>query len=315
MNKFLSVEDVEDPMQLVNKAIAYQNDPLVHSELGRGRTLGLIFFNPSLRTRMSTVKAAQNLGLETIVMNTGQDSWQLEFADGAIMDGGKAEHIKEAAAVIGEYCDIIGVRSFPGLENRQEDYSEQLINSFVDYSGRPIVSLESATLHPLQSLTDVVTIESFKKKEKPKVVLTWAPQIKALPQAVPNSFAEWINKMDYEFVVAQPEGFELDEKYIRDAIVTHNQEDAFEGADFIYAKNWSSYKDYGKVGEFKDWQITLDKMKLTNNAHFMHCLPVRRNVVVSDEVLDSDHSIVIQQAGNRVFAAQAVLSEMLTSNS
>ncbi len=311
MKQFLSVQDVENPMDLVNKALKCKEAPLDHHSMGKGKTLGLIFFNPSLRTRMSTVKAAQNLGLETIVLNTGQDSWQLEIEDQVVMNGDKAEHIKEAAAVMGEYCDILGIRTFPGLVDKTLDYQEKLLTAFVDHSGIPIVSLESATRHPLQSLTDIITIEEFKKKERPKVVLTWAPHIKPLPQAVANSFSEWMNQMDYEFVITHPEGFDLDPAFVGDAAVMNDQNKALSEADFVYAKNWSSYQDYGKVGNHPDWEITAQKMSLTNQAYFMHCLPVRRNVVVADEVLDSDHSIVVQQAGNRVHAAQAVLQSML----
>ncbi|MCR9253109.1 MAG: N-acetylornithine carbamoyltransferase [bacterium] len=313
MQQFLSVEDVSDPMALVSEAMSCKESPLQASQLGNGKTLGLIFFNPSLRTRMSTVKAAQNLGLETIVLNTGQDSWQLEIEDQVVMNGNKAEHIKEAAAVMGQYCDILGIRTFPGLEDRDTDYQEKLLTAFVENCGRPVVSLESATRHPLQSLTDLLTIEELKKKEKPKVVLTWAPHIKPLPQAVGNSFAEWVNQTEYELVIAHPEGFDLDPKFVGSATVMTDQNKALEDADFVYAKNWSSFNDYGAVGDFPDWQITSEKMALTNQAYFMHCLPVRRNVVVSDDVIESDQSVVIQQAGNRVYAAQAVLQSILKS--
>ncbi len=314
MNKFLSVDDAGDPMELVKRSLEIKKNPLKSKHLGENRTLGLIFLNPSLRTRLSTVKAAQNLGINVISMTMGAEGWQLEYQDGVIMDAGKAEHVKEAAAVVGQYCDVIGVRSFPGLENREEDYADLLINSFVEYSGKPVISLESATRHPLQSLTDLLTIEELKKKERPKVVLTWAPHIKALPQAVPNSFAEWVNKTNYEFVIAHPEGLELDPIFSGNALITHDQDEALADADFVYAKNWSSYQNYGKLVNAPDWIISNEKMALTNNGCFMHCLPVRRNIVVKDEVLDGDQSVVIHQAGNRVFAAQAVLEEMLTTN-
>lgn len=312
MQHFLSVKDPIDIQGLVKEALLIKKTPYADKHLGKNRTLGLLFFNASLRTRLSTQRAAQNLGLEAIVMNVGQDGWGLEFEDGAIMNGNKAEHIKEAAPVIGQYCDIVGVRSFPGLENREEDYSEQVINQFVKHTGKPILSLESATRHPLQSLADLITIEELKTKPRPKVVLTWAPHVKALPQAVPNSFAEWMNQADVDFVITHPEGYELAPEFAGNAKVTYDQKEAFEGADFIYAKNWSSYKDYGKIiNTDPAWMVTMEKMKLTNNAKFMHCLPVRRNVVVEDAVLDSDHSVVIQQAGNRVWAAQTVLKNLL----
>jgi N-succinyl-L-ornithine transcarbamylase len=250
--------------------------------------------------------------MEVMIMNVGADSWQLEMNEGVIMNGDKAEHISEAAAVVGQYCDIVGVRSFPGLVDREEDYSEKVLNQFLKYTGRPLISLESATRHPLQSLTDLITINEYKKVQRPKVVLTWAPHVKALPQCVPNSFAEWMNLADVDFTIAHPKGYELAPEFAGDAKICYDSKEAFEGADFIYAKNWSSYQDYGKIlSSDPAWMVTLDKMKLTNNAKFMHCLPVRRNVVVEDAVLDSEHSIVIQQAGNRVWAAQVVLKEMI----
>jgi N-succinyl-L-ornithine transcarbamylase len=252
--------------------------------------------------------------MEVMVMNVTQDSWGLEMQDGAVMDGDKAEHVKEGAAVIGQYCDIIGVRSFAGLTDKEKDWQEEVISQFVKYAGVPIISLESALRHPLQSLTDIITIEEFKTKQCPKVVLTWAPHPKALPQAVPNSFAEWMNASQVEFVITYPEGYELDKEFTGNARVTHNQEEAFEGADFIYAKNWSSYTHYGQIlSKDPAWTVTAEKMKLTDRAKFMHCLPVRRNVVVMDEVIDSPDSIVIAQAGNRIWAAQAVLKHILTT--
>ncbi|MEA5258273.1 N-acetylornithine carbamoyltransferase [Arcicella aquatica] len=312
MQHFLSVKDAIDVQALVKEALLYKKAPYADKHLGRNRTMGLLFFNSSLRTRLSTQRAAQNLGLELMVMNVGQDGWGLEFEDGAIMNGDKAEHIKEAAPVVGQYCDIVGIRSFPTLVNREEDYSEKVINQFVKHTGKPIVSLESATRHPLQSLADLITIEELKTKPRPKVVLTWAPHVKALPQAVPNSFAEWMNAADVDFVITHPEGYELAPEFVGNAKVTYNQEEAFKDADFIYAKNWSSYEQYGKIlNQDPAWMVTMDKMKLTNNAKFMHCLPVRRNIVVEDAVLDSHHSVVVQQAGNRIWSAQVVLKQIL----
>jgi N-succinyl-L-ornithine transcarbamylase len=312
MNQFLSVRDVPNLPALVREALIQKRVPFADKQMGRNRTLGLLFFNASLRTRLSTQRAAQNLGMEVMVMNVGQDGWALEFEDGAVMNGDKAEHVKEAAAVIGQYCDIIGIRSFPSLTDREADYREQVIEQFKRYAGVPLLSLESATRHPLQSLADLITIEEYKKTARPKVVLTWAPHVKALPQAVPNSFAEWMNAADVDFVITHPDGYELSPDFAGKATVTHDQRAAFRGADFIYAKNWSSYREYGKIlNQDPAWMVTMEKMKLTNGAKFMHCLPVRRNVVVEDAVLDSDNSIVIPQAGNRVWAAQAVLKFML----
>lgn len=314
MKHFLSVEDVKNINALADQALKFKANRFEQKSLGEGKTLGMIFLNPSLRTRISTQVAARNLGMEVVVFNIDKEGWQLEFADGVVMNGDKAEHVKEAAAVIGQYVDILGIRTFPGLVNRQDDYSEHVINQFVKYAGKPIVSLESATVHPLQSLADVVTIkELFKEKRKPKVVMTWAPHIKALPQAVPNSFAEWINAWgEAEFVITHPEGYELADKFSRDAKIEHNQDKALEGADFVYVKNWSSYKDYGKiVSQDLSWTVTEQKIRHTNNANVMHCLPVRRNLVIADSVLDSANSVVVQEAGNRLWAAQAVLSELL----
>jgi N-succinyl-L-ornithine transcarbamylase len=314
LKHFLSVKDVPDLSALVKEALAQKQNPFGNKHIGQNKTLGLLFFNASLRTRLSTQKAAQNLGMDVMVMNVTQDSWGLEMQEGAIMNGDKAEHVKEGAAVIGQYCDIIGVRSFAGLTDKEKDRQDEVISQFVKYAGVPIVSLESALRHPLQSLTDVITIEEYKTKPRPKVVLTWAPHPKALPQAVPNSFAEWMNVANVDFVITHPEGYELDTEFTGKARITYNQKEAFEGADFIYAKNWSSYRQYGQiVSKDPAWTVNAEKMKLTNQAKFMHCLPVRRNVVVMDEVLDSPDSIVIPQAGNRVWAAQAVLKEILTS--
>jgi N-succinyl-L-ornithine transcarbamylase len=314
MYNFTSVKDAYNLDKLVKEALLMKKSPNSDRQMGKHKTMGLLFFNSSLRTRLSTQKAAQNLGMDVMVMNVGADSWQLEMNEGVIMNGDKAEHISEAAAVIGQYCDIVGVRSFPGLQNREEDYSEKVLNQFIKYTGRPIVSLESATRHPLQSLTDLITIQEYKKVDRPKVVLTWAPHVKALPQCVPNSFAEWMNHADVDFTIAHPKGYELAPEFSGNAKICYDPKEAFEGADFIYAKNWSSYEEYGQIlNSDPAWMVTMEKMKLTNDAKFMHCLPVRRNVVVEDAVLDSKHSIVVQQAGNRVWAAQTVLKEILLS--
>jgi N-succinyl-L-ornithine transcarbamylase len=312
MKHFISLDDVADVNELVKEGLHQKQNPFAEQHLGKNKTIGLLFFNPSLRTRLSTQKAAQNLGMNVMVMNVGQDSWQLEMQDGVLMDGNKAEHVKEAAAVIGQYCDIVAVRSFAELKDRDADYQEIVMNKFRQYAGRPIVNLESAIRHPCQSLADLITIEELRTKTRPKVVLTWAPHFKALPQAVANSFAEWVNRTDYEFVITHPTGYELAPEFIGKATVTHNQREAFEGADFIYTKNWSSYNQYGQVlNQDPDWKITMEKMALTNNARFMHCLPVRRNLKVDDAVLDSPHSVVIQQAGNREWSVQAVLKKIL----
>lgn len=315
MRHFTSVRDVENLDEMVKLALELKKDPLKYKDLGRNKTLGLIFFNPSLRTRLSTQKAAHNLTLRVMDMNVGQDSWTLEFRDNIVMDANTTEHIKEAAAVMGQYCDIIGIRAFPSLNDKESDYKEEVISKFIKYSGVPLISLESATLHPLQSFADLITIEELKKKARPKVVLTWAGHPKALPQAVPNSFAEWMNRADVDFVITHPEGYELDEKFTKGATITHDQNEALKGADFVYAKNWSSYEYYGNIlSKDKSWTVTKEKMDLTNNGKFMHCLPVRRNVEVTDEVLDSDTSVVIHEAGNRVWAAQAVLKKILDDN-
>jgi N-succinyl-L-ornithine transcarbamylase len=312
MKHFITPKDVSNIQELVKEGLAQKANPLKDRLLGKDKTLVLLFFNSSLRTRLSTQKAGINLGMNVIVMNVGSDSWQLEFEDGVKMNGNKAEHIKEAAAVIGQYADIIGVRAFAGLTDAEEDYKELVLESFRSLAGVPIVNLESATRHPCQSLADLITIEELKTKPKPKVVLTWAPHIKALPQAVGNSFAEWLNLTDYEFIIANPEGYDLSKEFTGNATFTHNQAEAFKGADFIYAKNWSSFTDYGKVlpGN-EDWIVSEDKMALTNNAKFMHCLPVRRGLIVEDAVIDSHNSVVIQQAGNRVWSVQAALKRIL----
>ena len=318
MKRFTSVNDVENIDQLVLEALMEKRFPFANKELGKNKTLGLIFLNPSLRTRLSTQRAAQNLGMDVIVMNLDKEGWSIETKDGVVMDGSAAEHIKEAAAVIGQYCDIVGVRSFPKLQNREEDYGDEVLNKFLKYAGVPVISLESATLHPFQSLADLITIREIWNSKprtintKPKVVLTWAPHPKNLPQAVPNSFAEWMTKTDFDFVITHPQGYELAEQFTKGAKIEYNQDVAFKGADFIYAKNWSSYKEYGKIlSQDKNWTITNKKMALTNNAKFMHCLPVRRNVVVADEVLDGPNSVVLQQAKNRIYSAQVILKRIL----
>jgi len=312
MKLFSSVHDVADIQSLVKEALQLKANPHAHQHLGKNKTLALVFLNPSLRTRMSTQKAGLNLGMNVMVLNMDKEGWALELQDGAIMNGTTVEHIKEAAAVLGQYADIIGVRSFPGLKDRDEDYSESIFSKFVKYCGVPVVSLESATRHPLQSLADLVTIEELKTKPRPKVVLTWAPHVKALPQAVPNSFAEWMCKADVDFTIAHPKGYELSTEFTDGATITHNQDEALADADFIYVKNWSAYEPYGKVfGGHEDWMLTNDKLEVTNNAKVMHCLPVRRNLELSDEILDGPSSIVIHEAGNRVWAAQAVLKQML----
>jgi N-succinyl-L-ornithine transcarbamylase len=312
MKLFSSINDVTDLKALVAEALQLKQNPYAHQHLGKNKTLALVFLNPSLRTRMSTQKAGLNLGMNVMVLNMDKEGWALELQDGAIMNGTTVEHIREAAAVLGQYADIIGVRSFPGLKDRNDDYSENIFNKFVKYCGVPVVSLESATRHPLQSLADLVTIEELKTKPRPKVVLTWAPHVKALPQAVPNSFAEWMCKADVDFTITHPKGYELSTDFTQGATITNNQDEALADADFIYVKNWSAYEPYGKVfGGHEDWMLTNAKLKNTSNAKVMHCLPVRRNLELSDEILDGQNSIVIHEAGNRVWAAQAVLKQML----
>jgi N-succinyl-L-ornithine transcarbamylase len=327
MKKFTSVFDVPDINALALKALAYKENPLADKQLGEDKRIGLLFLNPSLRTRLSTQIAARNLGMEAIVFNVDKEGWALEFEEGAIMSGNTVEHVKDAAPVLGHYFDILCIRTFPSLKNREDDYSEMFINQFIKYAGVPVISLESATLHPLQSLTDIVTIKEVLNaksngvvqgaKTKPKIVLTWAPHIKPLPQCVDNSFAQWINAWgEADFVITHPQDYELDEKFTKGATITHDQDAALLNADFVYVKNWSTYTDYGKVYENDpEWMLTEEKLKATNSAKVMHCLPVRRNVELSDEVLDSTHSLVTQQAGNRVWAAQAVLSEILKAKS
>ncbi|MDE6668702.1 MAG: acetylornithine carbamoyltransferase [Muribaculaceae bacterium] len=316
MNKFIDVTDIGPLDKALAEAADIKHNRFAYTGLGRNRTLLMIFFNSSLRTRLSTQKAAMNLGMNVMVLDVNQGAWKLETERGVVMDGDKAEHLLEAIPVMGSYCDIIGVRSFAGLKDRDEDYEERVINQFIRYSGRPVFSMEAATRHPLQSFADLITIEEFKTKPRPKVVLTWAPHPKALPQAVANSFAEWINATDYDFVITHPHGYELDPAFVGGAHVEYDQRRAFEGADFIYAKNWSAYTapNYGKVlSTDRDWTVDAAKMALTDNARFMHCLPVRRNMIVTDDVIESERSIVIPEAANREISAQVVIKRLLES--
>lgn len=314
MRHFTKVQDIGDLHEALAKAKFVKENPFADQHLGKNKTLLMIFFNSSLRTRLSTQKAALNLGMNVIVLDINSGAWKLEIERGVVMDGDKPEHILEAIPVIGSYCDVIGVRSFARFENKEDDYNEKILNQFIKYSGKPVFSMEAATRHPLQSFADLITIEEYKKSARPKVVLTWAPHPKALPQAVPNSFAEWMNATDYEFVITHPEGYELSSEFVGDAKVIYDQKEAFRGADFIYAKNWSAFSDphYGEVlSKDMNWMVDEDKMALTNDAYFMHCLPVRRNMIVSDAVIESPKSIVIPEATNRVVSAQTVLKEIL----
>lgn len=316
MHKFTDVSDIGSLSKAVEEALVIKRDRFAFENLGRHKTLLAIFFNSSLRTRLSTQKAAMNLGMNVIVLDVNQGAWKLETERGVIMDGDKAEHLLEAIPVMASYCDIIGVRSFAGLKDRDEDYEERVISQFIKYSGRPVFSMEAATRHPLQSFADLITIEEFKEVERPKVVLTWAPHPRPLPQAVANSFAEWMNATDYEFVITHPHGYELDPAFVGNARVEYDQRKAFEGADFIYAKNWSAYQapNYGKVlSTDRSWMVDSEKMKLTDDAFFMHCLPVRRNMIVSDEVIESERSLVIPEAANREISAQVVIKRLLES--
>ena len=316
MKTFTSVKQLGDLREAFAKAKYVKENPFADQAIGRNRTLLMIFFNSSLRTRLSTQKAGLNLGMNVIVLDVNQGAWKLETERGVIMDGDKPEHLLEAIPVMGCYCDIIGVRSFARFENRDDDYNEVILNQFIKYSSKPVFSMEAATRHPLQTFADMITIEEYKKTEKPKIVMTWAPHPKALPQAVPNSFAEGINLTGYEFVITHPEGYELDPQFVGNAKVEYDQKKAFEGADFIYAKNWAAYTgdNYGKVLNMdRSWTVDSAKMALTNNAYFMHCLPVRRNMIVTDDVIESPQSIVIPEAANRVVSAQTVLKEMLLS--
>lgn len=317
MRNFLSVHDIENLRQMMEKAKYVKANPFADCDLGKNKTILLIFFNSSLRTRLSTQKAAMNLGMNVMVLDINQGAWKLETERGVVMDGDKPEHMLEAIPVMGCYCDIIGVRSFARFESKQDDYTEKILMQFVKLSGKPVISLEAATGHPLQAFADIITIEEYKKKANPKVVLTWAPHPKALPQAVPNSFAQWAVAAGYEVVITHPKGYELSTQFTKGATITYNQEKAFDGADFIYAKNWSVFSDenYGKViNTDTSWSVDSKKMSLTNDAYFMHCLPVRRNMIVTDEVIESEKSIVIPEAANRVVSAQTVIKEILLSN-
>lgn len=316
MKKFTCVEDIGPLDKALEDARMIKNNRFAFTELGKNKTLLMLFFNSSLRTRLSTQKAAMNLGMNVMVLDVNQGAWKLETERGVVMDGDKAEHLLEAIPVMASYCDIIGVRSFAGLVNKKDDYEEKVLSQFIQYSGKPVFSMEAATRHPLQSFADLITIEEFKTKPRPKVVLTWAPHPRALPQAVANSFAEWMNATDYDFVITHPEGYELDPKFVGKAKVEYDREKAFKDADFIYAKNWSAYTDpnYGKVlSTDRAWTVDTDSMKLTDGAFFMHCLPVRRNMIVTDDVIESDKSIVIPEAANREISAQTVLYRFLKS--
>ena len=317
MRTFFNAEDIGNLDKALSEARAIKADRYAWKHLGRDKTILLVFFNNSLRTRLSSQKAAMNLGMNAIVLNIGQDSWRLETELGVVMDGDKSEHLREAIPVMGSYCDIIGVRSFASLSDREADYAETVLQQFVAYSGRPVISLESATVHPCQALADLITIDEYKRKATPKVVLSWAPHPKALPQAVPNSFAQWMVAAGYEVVVCHPEGYELDPRFTGGAKIEYDQMKAFEGADFVYAKNWSCPgvvcpEDYGKIlSTDMSWTVGSRQMAVTDNARFMHCLPVRRNMIVTDEVIDSPASLVIPEAANREISAQLVMKRML----
>ena len=314
MKYFQHVEDIGDLKAAVKEALEVKANRFAYKHLGENKTLMMIFFNSSLRTRLSTQKAAMNLGMNVIVLDVNQGAWKLETERGVIMDGDKPEHLLEAITVMSYYCEVIGVRSFARFENKTDDYEEKILNQFIKYSGRPVFAMETATVHPLQSFADLITIEEHKRVERPKVVLTWAPHPKALPQAVPNSFAEWMNAAGYDFVITHPHGYELDPRFVGNARVEYDQDKALAGADFVYAKNWSAYADpnYGKVlSTDRSWTITTEKMALTNNGFFMHCLPVRRNMIVSDDVIESANSLVIPEAANREISAQVVLKRIL----
>ena len=314
MKHFTSMKQLGDLRKALEEAAYVKANPCADQALGHNKTVLLVFFNNSLRTRLSTQKAALNLGMNPIVLDVNQGAWKLETGRGVVMDGDKSEHLLEAIPVMGCMCDLIGVRSFARFESREDDYNEVILNQFIQYSGKPVFSMEAATRHPLQTFADIITIEEHKEKPRPKVVMTWAPHPKALPQAVPNSFAEGMSMTDYDFVIANPEGYDLAPEFVGNAKVTHNQDEALEGADFVYAKNWAPYEaeNYGKVINYDmNWTVTAKKMALTNNAFFMHCLPVRRNMIVTDEVIESPRSLVIPEAANRIVSAQAVLKMLL----
>ena len=314
MRTFTNVKDLGDLNQAVKEALEIKKNRFAYKNLGENKTLLMVFFNSSLRTRLSTQKAGMNLGMNTIVLDINQGAWKLETERGVIMDGDKTEHILEAIPVMGSYCDIIGLRAFAKYENKEDDYTEKILNQFIKYSGKPVFSMEAATGHPLQAFADLITIEEYKKKERPKVVMTWAPHPKALPQAVPNSFADFMNEANVDFVITHPKGYELDEKFVRGAKIEYDQKKALEKADFVYAKNWAAYTDpnYGQIlSKDRSWTINTEKMSLTDNGYFMHCLPVRRNMIVTDEVIESPQSIVVQEAANREISTQTILKRML----
>lgn len=318
MKQFISANDVPDIPALIQKALDYKANPWKDENLGKHKRIGCLFLNPSMRTRLSTQVAAKQLGMESVIFNLSQEGWALEFEDGAIMNGTTVEHVKDAAPILGNYFDILAVRTFPSLLNKEEDNNELIINQFIKYAGIPVISLESATMHPLQSFTDLITIKESVAEQnlgnkKLKIVLTWAPHVKALPQCVANSFAQWVNKWgEADFVITHPEGYELNEEYTNGASIVHDQDKALSDADFIYVKNWSAYNDYGQVlSKDQSWMLTQEKLKKTNNAKVMHCLPVRRNVELSDEILDGPNSLITKEASNRVWAAQAVIAEIL----
>lgn len=313
MKKFISIEDVDDLQSLINKALEIKANPHTEPTKGKNKIIGLVFLNSSLRTRLSSQIAAQNLGMNVLVLNAVQEAWNLEYNDGAVMNAGTVVHIKDAIEVLNQYCDVIAVRCFAGMKSKNDDTNESILSQFLKYAKVPVVSLESATRHPLQSLADCITMtENWKEKRKPKVVLTWAPHVKPIAHAVANSFSEWMQAMEVDFVIANPEGYDLDPKFVKNTPVVHNQEEALKDADFIYVKNWSSFEDYANMPKLKeDWTLNAEKLQITNEAKVMHCLPVRRNVELSDEVIDGPNSIIYQQAKNRIFSAQTVFSEIL----
>jgi len=313
MKNFTAVSDIENLQEIIKKALYIKENPHSETEKGKGKTIGLVFLNSSLRTRLSSQIAAQNLGLNILTLNAAQEAWNLEFADGAVMNGDTVEHIKDAIEVLNQYCDIIAVRCFAGMKSKEDDVNESILSQFQQHAKVPVISLESATRHPLQSLADCITIsENWKEERKPKVVLTWAPHIKPIAQAVANSFTEWMQEMDVDFVITNPEGYDLDPNFTKQTKIIHNQDEALKDADFVYVKNWSSFDEYAAMPEVKEnWMLTAEKLAQTNNGKVMHCLPVRRNVELSDEVMDGENSIIYQQAKNRIFSAQAVFSEIL----
>ncbi len=316
MRKLLMAQDLGDLNKAVQEALEIKKNRYAYKQLGENKTLLCVFFNNSLRTRLSTQKAGMNLGMNTMVLDVNQGAWKLETERGVVMDGDKSEHLLEAIPVMASFCDVIGVRSFARFENKEFDYQETILNQFIKYSGKPVFSMESATAHPLQAFADLITIEEYKKKERPKVVMTWAPHPRALPQAVPNSFADFMNEANVDFVITHPKGYELSEKFVRNAKVEYDQDKALEGADFVYAKNWSAYQDphYGQIlSKDMSWTVSTEKMALTNNAYFMHCLPVRRNMIVTDDVIESPQSLVIPEAANREISAETVIKRILES--